>query len=72
MLRSTTDAKVLNRYKVAANNFYKRSNRYLLEIVNKFSETDTAIYNEALSLAIMNFRMLKMTKEVRKYQGKGK
>ena len=72
MLRSTTDAKVLNRYKVATNNFYKRSNRYLLEIVNKFPKTKAALYNEALGLVIMNFRMLKMTKEVRKYQGKFK
>ena len=72
MLRSTTNATVLNEYRVATNYYYKISNWYLLEIVNKFSKTDTIIYNEALSLLIMNFRMLKMTKEVRKYQGKFK
>ena len=68
MLRSTTNATVLNEYRVAADNFYKRSNRYLLEIVNKFPKTEALIYNETLSLLIMNFIMLKMTKEVRKYQ----
>ncbi len=68
--RSTTDTKILNGYRVAANNYYKKSNGYLLEIVNKFPKTDAAIYNEALGLVIMNFRMLKMIKEVRKYQGK--
>jgi hypothetical protein len=67
-IRSTTDSKVLNNYRTQANRYYKLSNQYLLQIVNKNSIISRSNYNEALELLIANFRNLNQQKEVRKYQ----
>lgn len=68
MLRSTTDAKVMNGYKKAQRNFLLKSNLYLKEIVNKFSKINRVVYKEALELLISNYIFLGMKQEVRKYQ----
>ncbi len=67
MLRSTTDAKVMNGYKMAQRNFLLKSNVYLKEIVDKFSKTNKPVYREAIELLISNYIFLGMKKEVRRY-----
>ncbi len=66
-LRSTTNAKVLNGYKTARRNLLLKSNKYLLEIVNKFAKPGTAIYIDSLQLVVANFKALNMVKEMRRY-----
>ncbi|WP_462255534.1 hypothetical protein [Ferruginibacter sp.] len=68
VLRSTTDAKVLNGYKMAQRNFLLQSNVYLKEIVNKFSKSNRVVYKEALELLILNYLKLNLKKEARRYQ----
>jgi hypothetical protein len=68
LLRSTTDAKVMNGYKVADKNLFLKSNIQLKEIVTKFSKTNKPLYLEALELLISNYIFLGMKKEVRRYQ----
>ncbi len=67
-LRSTMDAKVLNRYKKAQRNFLLQSNAYLKEIVNKYSKNNRVVYKEALELLISNFIFLGMKKEAGRYE----
>ena len=68
MLRSTTDAKVLNGYKMAQRNFLLQSNVYLKEIVDKFSKSNRPVYREVVDLLISNYIFLGKKKEVRTYQ----
>ena len=68
MLRSTTDAKVLNGYKMAQRNFLLQSNVYLKEIVDKFSKSNKPVYREVVDLLISNYIFLGKKKEVRTYQ----
>jgi hypothetical protein len=68
MLRSTTDAKVLNGYKITQRNFLLKSNVYLKEIVDKFSKNNRGDCKEALELLILNYHKLNLKKEVRRYQ----
>ena len=67
MQRSTTDAKVLNGYKIAQRNYLLQSNVYLREIVNKFSN-NKLVYKEALELLISSCYKLGLNKEARRYQ----
>jgi hypothetical protein len=71
-LRSTTDPKILNGYKTAQRNLLLKSNKYLLEIVNKFYKPGTTVYIEALQLVVANFRALNMPEEMRRYKAKMK
>jgi hypothetical protein len=68
ILRSTTDAKVLNGYKMAQRNFLIQSNVYLKEIVNKYSKSYKVIYKEALELLILNYHKLNLKKDASRYQ----
>jgi hypothetical protein len=71
-LRSTTDPKILNGYKTARRNLLLKSNKYLLEIVNKFAKPGAAVYIDALQLVVGNFRALNMPKEMSRYKAKMK
>ena len=62
ILRSTTDAKVLNGYKLTQRNFLLKSNLYLKEIVNKFSKINRVVYKEALEMLIFNNSKLNFKK----------
>jgi hypothetical protein len=66
------NAKVLNGYKTAQRNLLLKSNKYLLEVINKFSKPGTTVYIDALQLVVGNFKDLNMPKEVRKYKAKMK
>ncbi len=68
ILRSTTDAKVLNGYKMAQRNFLLQSNVYLKKIVDKFSKSNKTVYREVVELLISNYIFLGKKKEVRTYQ----
>jgi hypothetical protein len=70
VLRSTTNPKVLNGYKTIQRNLLLKSNKYLLEIVNKFSKPGEVIYIDALQLVVANFTALNMAKEAGRYKAK--
>jgi hypothetical protein len=59
LLRSTTDAKVMNAYKTAQRNLLLKSNVQLKQIVNKRAAVSKAIYEEAKGLLVLNNVMLK-------------
>jgi hypothetical protein len=72
VLRSTTDTKILNGYKTTQRNLLLKSNKYLLEIINKFSKPGATAYIDALQLLVGNFKALNMPKEMRRYAAKMK
>jgi hypothetical protein len=65
-------ATILNGYKTAQRNLLLKSNKYLLEIVNKFSKPGATVYIDALQLVVANFNTLNMPKELGRYKGKMK
>jgi hypothetical protein len=69
---SPKDAKTLNGYKLAQENLLLKSNKYLLEIINKFSKPGATVYIDALQLVVANFKMLNMPKEAGRYKTKMK
>lgn len=46
----------------------RSSNKFLLEIVERFSKTDRAVYNEALQLLVANFEALNESSNAKKYK----
>ncbi|MBP6023049.1 hypothetical protein [Ferruginibacter sp.] len=59
LLRSTTDVKIMNGYKIAQRNLLLKSNVQLKQIVNKRVAVNKPIYEEAKGLLVLNNIMLK-------------
>jgi hypothetical protein len=66
------NAAILNGYKTAQRNLLLKSNKYLLEIVNKFAKPGATVYIDALQLVVANFKVLNMPKEMSRYRAKMK
>jgi hypothetical protein len=66
------NATILNGYKAAQRNLLLKSNKYLLEIVNKFSKPGATVYIDALQLVVGNFKALNMPREMSRYKAKMK
>ncbi len=69
MLRTTTNRKILESYKISQKNYLLKSNLLLKQIIEKVKiESNNKIFQEAVQLLITNFNLLNLTNEAKKYK----